>query len=389
MQQIRNNILSWCKDLEMGALEQAINVSELDCLVGNFCLMPDAHEGFGMPIGGVAALKDAICPNMVGVDIGCGMLAVKTSLKRINPVDIKKILGGGKGYKGGLRSRIPLGMHHHEDRQIHPIFDEVDMWRAAPIAFQELDSAAKQIGTLGGGNHFIEIQKASDGHIWFMIHSGSRNLGYKVADHYNRLAREIQKDRQDLLKARLAYLKAGSDEFELYIREMNLCMRFAYENRKMMAEAVKSEFQKYLKKVEFLDEINIHHNFASYEKHFGEKVWVHRKGATLASKETIGIIPGSQGAASYIVQGLGCPASFESCSHGAGRKISRKKALEVLDLKREQKKLNDLGVIHALYHKSGLDEAPSAYKDIELVMRQQEDLAAILIRLTPLAVVKG
>jgi tRNA-splicing ligase RtcB len=280
-------------------------------------------------------------------------------------------------------------MNHHDEKQIHPIFDEVDTWKAAPIAFQEYDFAMRQIGTLGGGNHFIEIQKGNDGHIWFMIHSGSRNLGYKVADHYNKLAREIQKDRADLLKTRLAYFSAGSDEFELYIREMNLCMRFAYENRKMMAEAVKAEFKKNLKKVEFLDEINIHHNFASYEKHFGEKVWVHRKGATLASKETIGIIPGSQGAASYIVQGLGNPVSLNSCSHGAGRKISRKKAIKVLDLKREQKKLNDLGVIHSLNHKSGLDEAPSAYKDIETVMQEQQDLVAILIRLTPLAVIKG
>jgi tRNA-splicing ligase RtcB len=170
---------------------------------------------------------------------------------------------------------------------------------------------------------------------------------------------------------------------------MNLCLRFAYANRQMMAEAVKAAFLKNTKKTEFLEEINIHHNFAGYEKHFGEKVWVHRKGATIATKETVGIIPGSQGSYSYIVQGLGNPASFNSCSHGAGRKLSRKKAVEVLDLKREQKKLNDLGVLHSLNHKSGLDEAPSAYKDIEAVMRQQEDLASIRIRLTPLAVVKG
>ncbi|MDR2401117.1 MAG: RtcB family protein [Deferribacteraceae bacterium] len=388
MEQIRKNILSWCKDLEMGTLEQAINVSELDCLAGNFCLMPDAHEGFGMPIGGVAALRGAVCPNMVGVDIGCGMLAVKTSLTRINPVDIRNIIGGEK-IRGGAIKQIPLGMNRHKEKQEHPIFDEVNMWKAAPVAFQEYDFAMKQIGTLGGGNHFIEIQKGSDGHIWFMIHSGSRNLGFKVADYYNKLAREIKKDRSDLLKARLPYLDDGTEEFELYIKEMDLCLRFAYANRQMMAEVIKGEFQKNIKKTEFLEEINIHHNYANYEKHFGEKVWVHRKGATLASKETIGIIPGSQGAASYIVRGLGNEASFSSCSHGAGRKLSRKKAIEVLDLKREQKKLNDLGVLHSLNHKSGLDEAPSAYKDIETVMRQQEDLASILVRLTPLAAVKG
>jgi tRNA-splicing ligase RtcB len=326
---------------------------------------------------------------MVGVDIGCGMLAVKTSMKRITTEQLKKIVGGTNTYRGGIRSVIPLGFSHHKNRQEHEIFDDTKAWNETTIALSEYESAQKQVGTLGGGNHFIEIQLGSDGHIWFMIHSGSRNLGYKVAEHYNKLAREIYKDNPELLSTKLPYLPAGSNEFNSYISEMTLCLRFAYANRQVMADFIKEEFRKNSKKVEFLEEINIHHNYANLEEHFGEKVWVHRKGATLATKETIGIIPGSQGTPSYIVKGLGNENSLSSCSHGAGRKMSRKKAIEKLDLNFERNRLEKQKIIHALFGKSSLDEAPSAYKDIDAVMKQQGDLVETLVKLKPLAVVKG
>ena len=196
-------ILSWCKNPEEGAIKQAQNIENHPWLVGNVCLMPDTHEGYGMPIGGVVALKDAICPNMVGVDIGCGMLAVKTTLIDITTEQLKRVLGG-------IRKAIPVGFSHHNEPQNHVIFEETSMflWNKTYICKKELNSAKRQLGTLGGGNHFIEIQKGDDGHIWFMIHSGSRNLGYKVAKYYNDKAKQLctQWKQDEIVKNDLAVL---------------------------------------------------------------------------------------------------------------------------------------------------------------------------------------
>ncbi len=383
-------ILSWCKNPENGAIIQAQNIEKHPCLVGNVCLMPDTHEGYGMPIGGVVALKNAICPNMVGVDIGCGMLAVKTSLPDITTEQLKSLLGGSKENKGGIRSRIPVGFDHHKKDQEHFVFED-DRWEMSIVCKQELKSAKRQLGTLGGGNHFIEIQKGDDGHVWFMIHSGSRNLGYKVANYYNDIAKKLCTiwKHNEVVKNDLAFLPDGTDDFNNYLLEMKLCLDFAYANRQKMSDAIKAEFKRVFNNIEFLQEINIHHNYASLENHYGQNVWVHRKGATLAREKTIGIIPGSQGTNSYIVQGLGNAKSLCSCSHGAGRKMSRKKAVENLDLKAEQAILDSKGILHSLRHKNSLDEAPSAYKDIDTVMEEQKDLVKILVKLEPLAVMKG
>ena len=383
-------ILCWCKNPEDGAIKQAENIEKHPCLFGNVCLMPDTHEGYGMPIGGVVALKNAICPNMVGVDIGCGMLAVKTSLTNITTEELKNILGGSKEYQGGIRANIPVGFDHHKKDQEHPIFED-ENWEKAIICKQEYNSAKRQIGTLGGGNHFIEIQKGDDGHIWFMIHSGSRNLGYKVANYYNDIAKTLCTlwKQDEVVKNDLAFLPEGTDDFNNYLLEMKLCLDFAYANRQKMSDVIKAEFKRVFSNIEFLQEINIHHNYASLENHYKNNVWVHRKGATLARENTIGIIPGSQGTNSYIVQGLGNPKSLCSCSHGAGRKMSRKKAVENLDLKAEQEILDSRGILHSLRHKNSLDEAPSAYKDIDTVMEEQKDLVKILVKLEPLAVIKG
>lgn len=392
-------IKSWCNEPEDGAIEQAKNLSSLPFIFKQVCLMPDTHQGYGMPIGGVIATKGVIIPNAVGVDIGCGMCAVKTSLTDITTEQLKKILGGSKEYKGGIRSNIPVGFNHHSKKQDYKLMpssfnfanpeDEI----AFPIIHQEFNSALKQLGTLGGGNHFIEIQKGSDNHIWVMIHSGSRNLGYKVAKHYNELAQELCKKWYSNIpeykgEDGLAFLPLDMKEGQSYLKEMNYCLEFAYANRKHMIEAIKKAFLNVVD-CTFESEINIHHNYATIENHFGQNVIIHRKGATSAKKEQLGIIPGSQGTASYIVKGKGNLESFMSCSHGAGRKMSRKKARKELNLEEEIKKLNDQGILHAIRHKSNLDEASSAYKDIDIVMEEQKDLVDILIKLIPLAVVKG
>lgn len=385
MKKLKDNILCWCENPEQGAVNQAINISNHPWLVGNVCLMPDTHEGYGMPIGGVAALDNAICPNMVGVDIGCGMLAVKTNLttEQVNVDLLKQVMGK-------IRERVPVGFNHHTTQQLSPIFAD-ESWNNSVICLHEFASARYQVGTLGGGNHFIEIQHDENGNVWFMIHSGSRNLGKKVADFYNHKAKELCKfwKQNEIVNNDLAILPIGTNEARAYITEMKICLNFAYENRMLMAQQIMDSFADVFSDFNNLNIINIHHNYAALEHHFGRDVWVHRKGATLAREGTIGIIPGSQGTCSYIVEGLGNEASLQSCSHGAGRKMSRMKAKQALTVEGEAKRMDDLGIIHSIRNVNDLDEAPSAYKDINVVMEEQKDLVKILVKLSPMGVIKG
>ena len=384
MNKIKENILSWCPNPEEGALKQAENISQHPWLIGNVCLMPDTHEGYGMPIGGVVALDKAVCPNMVGVDIGCQMSAVQTNLTEISTEKLKEILGI-------LRNTIPVGMKHQKNPIKHPIF-ELDDWNDTIICKQEFQSAQHQLGTLGGGNHFIEIQKGSNGYIFFMVHSGSRNLGKKVADYYNKKAKEICAEwkHDEIIKNDLAILPFKTKEYSDYIKEMHLCIYFASANHTIMIEEIKKAFCKVLdNNVEFNETINTIHNYMALENHYGKNVFVHRKGAVRARKNDIVIIPGSQGTSSYICQGLGNEASLCSCSHGSGRTMSRKKAKETLNLQEEQRKLDEKGILHAIRGQNDLEEASSAYKDIEEVMKNQSDLVKPLVRLEPLAVIKG
>ena len=379
----------WLEDIEDGALNQAKNLANLPFVHKWVAIMPDSHQGYGMPIGGVIATKDVIIPNAVGVDIGCGLCAVKTSLTEIDTETLKKIMGE-------IRKVIPVGFEHQKEslkmyKDLMPKreYEEIE---EMPIVKQEWNKATSQIGTLGGGNHFVEIQKGNDGYIWIMIHSGSRNFGLKIAEYYNGLAIKMNEKWCSVVPKewQLAFLPVDSEEGRSYIREMQYAVEFALANRKLMMENVKDCFlNKNLPEFYFNDMINIAHNYASLENHFGENVWVHRKGATLARKDTIGIIPGSQGTKSYIVRGKGNPESFESCSHGAGRRMGRKEAERTLDFEEEVRKLDEQGIIHAIRGKSDLDEASGAYKDISVVMKNQEDLVDILVELTPLGVIKG
>ncbi len=371
----------WLRELEDGALQQAKDLANLAIAYNHIAIMPDSHQGYGMPIGGILATKNAVVPNAVGVDIGCGMCSLRTNLVDIDRNDLKMILSE-------IRTTIPVGFKHHSSKQndiwMPPLHDEL------PIVIQEFESATYQVGTLGGGNHFIEIQRGSDGFIWIMIHSGSRNIGYTVAGHYHKLAiEETTKRDYGSVPRDLSYFTHESPNFELYLKEMEYCMAFALNNRKLMMERVKEAFTNVLSNVEFSNFINKPHNFAAYETHFNEVLIVHRKGATRAQKGEWGMIPGSQGTKSYLVTGRGNPDSFNSCSHGAGRVMSRAKARKTLDLKAEMSRLQKMGVIHALRNKNDLDEAPSSYKDIEEVMALQQDLVEIKIELTPLAVIKG
>lgn len=366
--------------IEQGAIDQIKNASSLPFVFHHTALMADAHQGYGVSIGSVVALKGVVCPFMVGVDIGCGMCAVKTSLKDLDTETLKKIMGE-------IRKAVPVGFEHHKEAQDEELMPKPGLLE---IVNKEYQKARQSLGTLGGGNHFIEIQKGSDGHIWIMIHSGSRNLGKQVADYYNKIAIGLNKKWFSSvdLKQELAFLPIDSDEGQGYLREMNYCVEFALANRKLMMKNILNIFIEETDCLE-IEFINIAHNYARIENHFGENVMIHRKGATLATPDTIGIIPGSQGTKSYIVRGKGNAESFNSCSHGAGRKMGRKEAERTLDLADEIKMLDDQGIIHAIRGKDGLDEAPGAYKDIKTVMENQSDLVEILVELTPLGVIKG
>lgn len=374
----------WVTDIEDGALEQALNLSNLPFIHRHIALMPDCHQGYGMPIGGVMATLGVVIPNAVGVDIGCGMCAVKTSLSEIDRDTLKKIMGE-------IRQAVPVGFKKHKEAQNVDLMPNHKQSEDYVIVSQEYNNALKSLGTLGGGNHFIEIQKGDDGHIWIMIHSGSRNLGLKVANHYNKIAKENNFDWHSKVPKEwdLAFLPISSEEGTAYIREMNYCVEFALANRKLMMDRIIEIINVKTLNTYCDPMINIAHNYASMENHFGSNVMVHRKGATKATEGLIGIIPGSQGTKSYIVKGKGNKESFESCSHGAGRRMGRKDACRNLDLAAEQKMLDDQGIIHSVRNQNDLDEAPSAYKDIAMVMEDQKDLVDIEVELTPLAVIKG
>ena len=402
-------VFNWCTDIEENAMKQIETNALLPFLHKRIVILPDCHMGYGVTIGSVLATKDVILPNAVGSDIGCGMCAVKTSLTDIDTETLKKIMGE-------IRKVIPVGFNKHKEKQdenLMPMIETGDGtsptskkcgWVGNKIITDQWNNALKSLGTLGGGNHFIEIQKGDDGHIWIMIHSGSRNLGKQVCDYYKKLAYDLNhkwhsKIPEDNLNNYLGFFPVDSEEGQAYIREMNYCVDFALANRKLMMSRILDIFHD---KINFQKEndphlyftvdgelINIAHNYASQENHFGQNVWVHRKGATQAKKGQLGIIPGSQGTSSYIVEGLGNPDSFESCSHGAGRVMGRKQAERELDLEKEIKILDDQNIIHGIRHKSDLDEATSCYKNISEVMDNQKDLVKVLVKLKPLAVVKG
>lgn len=372
---------SWCNSIEDGALEQIENISNLPFAFHHVAVMPDCHMGYGMPIGGVLATSnDTVVPNAVGVDIGCGMLACKTSItEKPDKETVKKLISE-------MRKIIPVGFSHHKDFQLWSGFYFVP---DIPIIEKEITSARKQLGTLGGGNHFIELQWGSDGKLWFMIHSGSRNIGYKIANTYHTIAKRLcQEYYSDLPTLDLAFLPVNSFYGNEYLEGMKFAFDFAKASRNNMGNRVFSILESELN-ANVVKVIDVHHNYVRMEHHFGRNVMVHRKGATSAKLDEYGIIPGSQGTNSYIVSGLGNKESFCSCSHGAGRAMSRTKARNELVLDDAIKKLDDKGIVHSIRNINDLDEAEGAYKNIDEVMEAQNDLVKIEVELTPLGGLKA
>ena len=377
----------WTDFVEESAMRQIENLTTLPFLFHHLAIMPDVHSGMGMPIGGVLACDGVIVPNAVGADIGCGMCAVKTNWKVAEiPTEIlrDKIMAD-------IHARIPLGMNHHEQAQDKAFLpQDYDLDQLKVVKLQQ-ENIRHQVGTLGGGNHFIELQRDEEDTLWIMIHSGSRNLGKKVGEYYNQVAATLNEKWYSTVnpEIQMPSLPRESKEFGMYWKEMNYCVDFALCNRRLMMQRIQEVLAEALPGIAFEPMINIAHNYAAFERHFGKDVIVHRKGATLARKGIIGIIPGSQGTASYIVEGLGNPESFCSCSHGAGRKLSRKEAIRNLDMEAEVTRLNAKGILHAIQCQDDMQEATGAYKDIEEVIANELDLIKVKTRLLPIAVVKG
>ncbi len=390
------------KSIEETCLKQAYNLSRLPFLHQWVALMPDTHAGMGMPIGGVIAAKDVIVPNAVGVDIGCGMAFVGTNILVEEIKDIKT--GSGsliQAIISDILRNVPVGFNHHKHPQpcntLERAFEELEKYEANAELLGQLEAGYFQVGTLGGGNHFIELQEDEEGFLGIMIHSGSRNFGKQVCDAFHQTARELNSRWQSSVpdEYRLAFLPVETKEGKQYINWMNLALDFAEENRLRMMLAVKAILDKWVGKytnltLEYNMEINCHHNYASLEYHYGKEVWVHRKGATRAREGELAVIPGAMGSYSYVVEGLGNEMSFYSSSHGAGRRYSRKGAMENFTAEEVMVDLQKQGVVLGKHNKKDVaEESRFAYKDIDEVMENQKDLVKPVKRLKTVGVVKG
>ncbi|MFD6078636.1 RtcB family protein [Streptomyces hydrogenans] len=376
--------------VEGGAMQQLRNVATLPWIKG-LAVMPDVHYGKGATVGSVIAMKDAVCPAAVGVDIGCGMSAVKTSLTANDlPADLSRL-------RSKIEQVIPVGRGMHreevEPKRLYqfPTAGWDDFWSrfdgvADAVKFRR-DRATLQMGTLGGGNHFVEVCVDTTGAVWLMLHSGSRNIGKELAEHHIGMAQKLPHN-QGLVDRDLAVFVAQTPQMAAYRHDLFWAQEYAKYNRAIMMalfqEVVRGEFRK--AKVTFEPVISCHHNYVAEERYDGMDLLVTRKGAIRAGSGEFGIIPGSMGTGSYIVKGLGNAASFNSASHGAGRKMSRtaaKKRFSTRDLEEQTKGVEcrkDSGVV---------DEIPGAYKPIEKVIEQQTDLVEVVAKLKQVVCVKG
>ena len=363
--------------------KQLLNLATLPFVFKHVAAMPDTHVGIGATVGSVIATKGAIVPAAVGVDIGCGMMAVKLGINK------NLVLDKIKGIRAAIETAVPVGFNGNQD--VTETVKGWNGWNSRPtVADQVLvQKATHQLGSLGGGNHFIEIQLDKEDNVWVMLHSGSRNVGKTVAERHIEKAKAIMDAYFiKLADPDLAYLAEGTTQFDDYLYDLHWCQDYAMENRKEMMRRILMAIASFDSRggVGKLMEVNCHHNYTDLENHFGSNVLVTRKGAVRARTGDLGIIPGSMGTGSFIVRGLGNPESFCSCSHGAGRAMSRteaKKRFTTKDLAEQTSGVEcrkDEGV---------LDEIPGAYKDINQVMKDQADLVEIVAELHQVMCIKG
>lgn len=370
-------------EVEAQAVEQLKNIASLPWVYKHVAVMPDVHYGKGATVGSVIAMKDAVAPAAVGVDIGCGMIAVRTNLTSHDLPDSLQLL------RHRVEKEIPVGFNSHDHAVNHVKKSQNHLWST----FRDLDEhvqklqgrAKKQMGSLGGGNHFIELCISTTDEIWLMLHSGSRNIGKTLADiHINR-AKKLAHNR-DLPDPDLAVFLAGTPQMEAYRHDLMWAQEYAWQNREVMMDLYQAILKKLIPKVEFLERVACHHNYVSEETHFDEDVLVTRKGAISARSGELGIIPGSMATGSYIVRGLGNPESFHSASHGAGRKMSRGKARRTFSTKDLEEQTAG---VECRKDSKIIDEIPGAYKDVKQVIAYQSDLIEVVHELRAIMCVKG
>jgi tRNA-splicing ligase RtcB (3'-phosphate/5'-hydroxy nucleic acid ligase) len=380
-------VLSWANhDLGHDEMKMARNVASLPFVFKHVALMPDVHLGKGALVGSVIATKEAIIPAAVGVDIGCGMAAVKT------PFNAAQLEGKLKKIRMDLEAAIPVGFN--ENKEVERAVTNWQGWRDFKDlhpGVQDLEGKAlRQIGSLGGGNHFLEVCLDAEDQVWLMLHSGSRGIGNIMAQCHINTAKDLAKlSSTSLPDPDLAYFVGNTPAFDAYWHDLQWAQDYAHFNRDVMLARFKKIVEKHVaggKPTKALLEVNCHHNYAEKEVHYGEQVYVTRKGAVRARAEDYGIIPGSMGAKSYIVKGKGNAESYCSCSHGAGRLMSRNKA-------KNQFTLDDLiaqtAGVECRKDEGIIDEIPGAYKPIEQVMSNQADLVEVVATLKQVVCVKG
>jgi len=383
--------------LEDDARQQLLNVARLPFVYKWVAAMPDVHWGLGATIGSVIPTQGAIIPAAVGVDIGCGMMAVKTSL---HADDVPAKLSG---IRRAIERNVPHGRTHHggakdEGSFRPPSAPGEKAWRKLRQGYQRIvehhprldrGKTLEHLGTLGTGNHFIEICLDKADAVWVMLHSGSRGVGNRIGSHFVALAKKhLGKRVAELPDPALAYFEEGTQLFDDYLHAAKWSQTFAHVNRELMMDAAIDALRgnKKLPKFKTLELVNCHHNYVDRETHFGREVLVTRKGAVRARAGELGIIPGSMGARSFIVRGLGNPESFASCSHGAGRTMSRRKAKRRFTVEDHKRATEG---IECRKDDSVLDETPGAYKSIDDVMRAQRDLVEVVHELRQIVCVKG
>jgi tRNA-splicing ligase RtcB len=389
MEKLSQRLFSWASILDENARAQAHTASTMPFIHPHLALMPDAHLGKGATVGSVIPTLGAIIPAAVGVDIGCGMIAVKTAFAASDlPADRRAM-------RGAIEKAIPLsaGVANRAITRRHTQ-ERVDELRedAAEAGFDPADRASRwelQLGTLGSGNHFIEVSLDEDDQVWLFLHSGSRGVGNKIAQRHIAIAQKLCRQWWiDLPDPDLAYLVEGTDEFDAYIRELRWAQKYALLNRAEMMDRVVTCFGDWLgiSDVRRLEEINCHHNYTAREKHFGKDVWLSRKGAIDASEGTMGLIPGSMGTRSYVVVGKGNPVALNSSPHGAGREYSRSKARKTFTQDDLRVAMGDIEYRDTA---AFIDEIPAAYKDIDVVMEDAADLVEVRHTLRQIVNVKG
>jgi tRNA-splicing ligase RtcB (3'-phosphate/5'-hydroxy nucleic acid ligase) len=373
----------WGRLPEEGTLTQARHLAALPFAWKWVAVMPDAHVGYGMPIGGVLAALGRVIPHAVGLDIGCGVRVWRTNVR------VDAFMPYRDAVLSDIQRSVPVGFDWHD----RPQTDRTALFDAMPdipALLLEREKAMRQVGSLGGGNHFLELQRDDDGALWAMVHSGSRNLGKQMATHYNDLAKRENAASRDAVPSEwgLAHVASDSGVGAEYLEVMTFCLAFARESRRLMAEAVQAAIARRFPGVEPDEALDVHHNYAAIETHYGAEVVVHRKGAVRASGQVA--IPGSMGTHTWLGRGLDNPESFHSCSHGAGRRLGRKQAVRGIPVERVMSQMRERDV-RLFKRKKGdiAEEAPEAYKDIDAVMAAQRDLVEPTVLLRPIGVVKG